>query len=161
MNKINSFLAEWGIRFLENKDAVKKEITGIEKNNGECDFVVHYKEKARHFIVMPLLEANIFNRIRADEYVGIITLNNEANIKFAASEWKRLSSLEFLIVYFVNPFSGSGKVWAISPHIHDKICDKSSLELGLNSMAEMVEPISLEELKSKCQQENLPQESAC
>ena len=65
------------------------------------------------------------------------------------SNWKRLVDLKFLNIYFVNPFSGSEKVWIINPYIHDRICDKSSLELGIESMAEMVEIIGLEELNNK------------
>ena len=47
----------------------------------------------------------------------------------------------------VNSFSD--KAWIISPYIHDKICDKAALEVGLKSMAEMVEIIGLEELNKK------------
>ena len=49
----------------------------------------------------------------------------------------------------MNPFSSTDKVWAISPYMHDKIGDKSSLELGLKTMSEMVALLGLGELDNK------------
>jgi len=40
-------------------------------------------------------------------------------------------------------------VWTINPYIHDRVCDKASLELGLRFMAEMVNPIGMDELNNK------------
>ena len=56
---------------------------------------------------------------------------------------------KFLNIYFVNPFSSSDKIWTINLPIHDKVCDKAPLELGLRAMAEMVVPIRIEELNNK------------
>ena len=149
MDNVNSFLADWSIRFLENKDAIKREIINIEKGKDGFDSIISYKDKIKCFIIVPTLEINIFDKVKNEGYYGIFTLNNPINIRFAVSNWKRLADFKFLNIYFVNPFSSSDKVWAICPYIHDRICDKSSLELGLKSMAEMVEIIGLEELSNK------------
>ena len=71
------------------------------------------------------------------------------NIGFVVSNWEKLTSFKFLNIHFVNPFSNSDKVWTISPYIHEKVCDKLSLESGLKSMAEMVGTISVEELNKR------------
>ena len=149
MNGINSFLTDWGIRFLENKDSIRKEIAGIDKNCDGFDFIINCKDKAKCFIVMPLLEDDIFTRLKEDSYFGAITLNNPANIRFVAGHWDKLASFKFLSIYFVNPFSESDKAWAIIPQVHNKICDRASLELGLKSIAEMVAPLGVEELNNK------------
>ena len=149
MGNVNSFIVDWSIRFLENKDAIKGEIDNIERNKNGFDFIINYKDKTKYFIVSLTLEGDIINRIKNDSYYGIFTLNNSINIRFIVSNWKQLVEFRFLNIYFVNPFSDSDKVWVICPYIHDKICDRTSLESGLKSMAEMVNPIGLEELNNK------------
>lgn len=143
---INSFLAEWVIKFLENKDAISKKIVAIDKKCKGFDFSVQYKDSIRYFIVKPRIDKEIFNVIKANTPLCIISLNNPNNIKFLVNEWKKISEYKALIFYFVNPFSNLDKAWIIMPYVHNRICDNSSLELGLKSMAEMVESISLESL---------------
>ena len=149
MDNVNCFIVDWSIRFLENKDSVKGEIVNIEKYKEGFDFIINYKDKTKYFIVSLTLEGDIINRIKNDSYYGIFTLNNSTNIRFIVSNWKQLVEFRFLNIYFVNPFSDSDKVWVICPYIHDKICDRTSLESGLKSMAEMVNPLGLEELNNK------------
>ena len=96
-----------------------------------------------------MLDDSIFEKIKDDGSFGIIALSNKENTKFLVSNWKTISEHKGLAFYFMNPFSGMDKVWTICPYIHDKICDNSSLELGLKSMMGMVESISIEELKNK------------
>lgn len=147
MDDVNSYLVEWSIIFLKNKDAIRKEIVKIGKNQEGFDFIINYNDKIKYFIVKPLLENDIFSKVNG--YFGIITMNNPINIRFVVSNWKRLTEFRFLSIYFINPFSTSDMVWTINPHAHDKICDKASLENGLKSLAEMVEPIGVEELSRR------------
>ena len=110
MNDYNSFLVDWSIGFLENKDTIRREIVSIEKNKEGWDFAVNYKDKTKYFIIVPTLENNIFDILKNENYFGIITLNNPANIRFVVSNWKKLADLKFLNIYFVNPFSSSDKI---------------------------------------------------
>ena len=148
MVNVDSFLIDWCIRFLQNKDSIRKEIINIEKTQ-ENAFAIHYKDKVKHFFIAQILNNDVFNNLNMDSFIGIFTLNNPSNIRFIVTEWKKLTEFKFLSIFFINPFSTADKVWAISPHIHDRICDKSSLELGLKSMAEMVAPLGIEELSNK------------
>ena len=138
MSEINSFLAEWAIRFLENKDAIRKGIVKIERTCEGFDFCIQYHEKTKYFLVKPILNSSIFEKIKKEESFGIIALNNAKNIKFLADRWKKAAEYKFLSFYFVNPFSNTEKAWIIYPYTHNVICDSSSLEMGLKSMAEMV-----------------------
>jgi len=167
MGNVNSFVVDWSIRFLENKDAIKGEIDNIEKNTRKptdgsepvsgttsggkdgFDFIINYKDKTKYFIVSLTLDNSIFSKLKNDGYNGIFTLNNSTNIRFIVSNWKQLVEFKFLNIYFINPFSDSDKVWVICPYIHDKVCDKTSLEAGLESMSETVNPIGSEELNNK------------
>ncbi|MEK6949618.1 MAG: hypothetical protein AABX34_05320 [Nanoarchaeota archaeon] len=147
--EINSFLAGWVIRFLENKDAIRKDIVKIERNCEGFDFCIEYKEKTKYFTVKPILDRSIFEKIKKEGSFGIIALNNAKNIKFLADQWKKAAEYKFLSFYFLNPFSNTEKIWIIYPYTHNMICDSSSLELGLKSMTEMVEPIGIGEIESK------------
>jgi|TARA_Y100000310_G_C20465392_1_gene707367 hypothetical protein len=149
MQNINSFLVDWAIKFLENRDVIRKNIVKIEKSKEECDFVIHYKDNVKYFFVKEYLEGDILSEIKNKEHVGIFTLNNKENVKFLVSNWKEYSKMRSLSIYFVNPFSNSDKVWTLRPCIHDKICDSSSLELGLKSMSDMVEPMGKLQLERK------------
>ncbi|MBI2650851.1 hypothetical protein HYX01_00055 [Candidatus Woesearchaeota archaeon] len=149
----NSFLADWSIRYFENKDSIKKEITSIAKKDNDS-FVISYKDKTKYFFVILSLETGIFDKINKDSYIGIITLNNLKNINFVIVNWERLISFRFLSIYFINPFSQLDKVWAICPNIHEKISNRCSLEAGIKAMAEMVNLISMEELNQMLNQRN-------
>lgn len=148
MADIDSFLIDWCIRFLQNKDSIRKEIINIGKNQ-QNSFTVHYKDKVKHFFIAPILNRDILTHLKIETSIGIFTLNNPSNIRFIVTEWKKLTELKFLNIFFINPFSSTDKAWTINPHIHDRICDISSLELGLKSMAEMVTPLGIEELSNK------------
>ena len=148
MADVDSFLIGWCIRFLQNKDSLRKEIISIEKTRQNA-FIIHYKDKVKYFFIATILNNDIFNNLNMDGFIGIFTLNNPSNIRFVVTEWKKLTEFKFLSIFFINPISTAEKAWAISPYIHDRICDKSSLELGLKSMAEMVIPLGIEELNNK------------
>ena len=148
MDHINSFLLDWCIRFLQNRDSIRKEIISIEKTRQNA-FTINYKDKVKYFFIAAILNNDVFNNLNMDSFTGIFTLNNPSNIRFIVTEWKKMIESKFLSIFFINPLSSAEKVWAIGPYIHDKVCDKSSLELGLKSMAEMVTPLGIEELNNK------------
>ena len=54
MNNVDSYLVDWSIMFLENKDMVKGEIVKIEKK--ENGFVINYKDRTKYFTIAPILE---------------------------------------------------------------------------------------------------------
>ena len=149
MDDVNTFLIEWFIRFLENKDVVRKNIVSIDPNKNGFDLVVNYKDKTVNFILQVNLEITILEKINKNGHFGLIVLNNVENLRFVYLNWKKLAEIMFLRLYFINPFSQKDKVWTLFPHIHDSICDKSSLETGLKSMSEMVEPVMGEEIRQK------------
>ena len=157
MSNVNSFLADWTIKFLENKDAIKMEIVKIEQGKEGFDFVVNYKDRIKYFVIAPILDNDVSSRIKNEDHFGVVILNNPSNIRFIVSEWKKLANFKFLNIYFINPFSTADKAWVICPYIHDKVCDKASLELGLKSMAEMVDIIGMDELNKKAK---LPKEES-
>ena len=150
-NKVHSFLADWAIRFLKNKDILAKKIEKIERDKGGFDLYVKYKDREQYVIVAPQLKDldSIIKKISGNSYFSIVTLNSKENFDAVVKSWSRLTGFKFLNIIFVNPFSESDKKWVIFPHTHHKICDEGSLEAGLNSMFVMVEPIEENQLLAK------------
>ena len=151
MDEAVSFLKEWFIRFLQNRDLVRKNIVSIDSKEG-FDFKVNYKDKAVNFLIVPILESNSLEKINNNENFGLVTMNNAKNLKFIYTNWKKFAEMRFLSLYFINPFSSIDKAWILCPNVHDKICDKSSLEIGLKAMAEMVEYIGYEKIEERLKQ---------
>ena len=88
MDNVNSFIVGWSIRFLENKDTIKREIVSIEKSKKGFDFIINYEDRTKYFIVKLTLDEGIFNILKNSN--GIFTLNNSTNIRFILSNWKQL-----------------------------------------------------------------------
>ena len=151
MDETVSFLKEWFIRFLQNRDLVRRNIVSISSKEG-FDFNVNYKDKAVNFLIMPVLENSILEKINNNENFGLIALNNFRNIKFMYANWKKFAEMRFLSLYFINPLSNTDKAWILCPYVHDNICDKGSLETGLKAMAEMVEYIDYEKIEERLKQ---------
>ena len=151
MDKVHSYLLDWTINLIKNRDVLTKKINEIEKGK-ESDFCVKYNDgKEALFIVKPMIDdiGKILEKIDKESYFCIITLNNKNNLDAIINIWKKLIEYKFLSIYFINPFSQLDKKWIIYPYTHHKICDENSLELGLKSMFDMVEQISEEQLKTK------------
>ncbi|MBI2541981.1 hypothetical protein HYV80_04690 [Candidatus Woesearchaeota archaeon] len=150
-DKAALFLADWTVNFIKNKDIVSKKIEKIENGKDGFDLYVRYKDREQYFIIAPSIsDMNaIIQRISNNAYFGIVALNSKGNFDTVIKNWQKLINFKFLSIIFVNPFSGLDKKWIVFPHTHHKICDESSLENGLKSMFEMVEPIDEGQLIAK------------
>lgn len=150
-NAAHSFLVNWTVNFLKNKDIVSKKIRRIESDKGGFDLYVKYKDREQYFIIM--LEIgnidSIIQKIDNNSYFSIVTLNSRQNFDAVIKNWSKLAGYKFLNIIFANPFSNLDKKWIVFPHTHHKICDESSLETGLKSMFGMVEQIDWQQLAAK------------
>ena len=149
--KAHSFLVEWTVNFVKHKDALAKKIENIEKNKDNFDLYVKYKDREQYFIIVPeIADINaIIQKISNEKYLSIVTLNSKSNFEIILKNWNRLVSFKFLNIIFANPFSELDKKWIIFPYTHHRICDENSLETGLKSMFQMVEPIEEQQLIAK------------
>lgn len=151
MDKQHSFLLEWAITFVRNKDIVNKKIISVENGKDGFDLYVKYKDKEQYFIIMPVIADidSIIQKLSNNAHFSIVTLNSKENLDVIIKNWKKLVDFKFLSIIFTNPFSQLDKKWIVFPHTHDKICEASSLEAGLKSMFDMVEPIEEWQLVAK------------
>ncbi len=150
-NNVHSFLVDWAINFIKNKDIVAKKIEKIENNKDGFDFFVKYKDKEQYFIIAANIAdiGSIIQKLNDYSYFTIVTLNSKENFDSMLKNWSKLANFKFLSIIFVNPFSGLDKKWIIAPYTHSKISDESSLKNGLKSMFDMVEPIEEPQLSAK------------
>jgi len=151
MDNVKSYLMEWVIGFIKNRDVLAKRIKEIIKADNSDLRVIYNDGKETIFIMKPSIED--FEKIDEKESVCIITLNNKDNLDSVIRNWKKLSGYNLLNIYFINPFSKLDKKWILIPYTHNKICDPESLELGLKSMFELIEQISEDQLRIKLGQE--------
>ena len=149
--KSGSFLMEWTVNFIKNKDIISKKIQNIENGKNGFDLHVKYRDREQYFIIAPNISNidSIMQKIDNSAHYTIVTLNSKENFDVVLKNWPKLVNFKFLSIIFVNPFSVLDKKLVIFPHIHHRICDESSLENGLKSMFDMVEPIEEEQLLVK------------
>ena len=150
-DKSRLFLTDWTIQFVKNKDVVAKKIEKVENGKDGFDLYVKYKDREQYFIIAPEIIdiSTILKRVNNNAYFSLVTLNSRQNFEIILKNWSSLISFKFLNIIFVNPFSELDKKWIVFPHTHHKVCDENSLETGLRSMFDMVEPIEEKQLAAK------------
>ena len=150
-DKSHSFLVDWTVNFIKNKDIISKKIEKIENGKDGFDLYVRYKDREQYFIIAANIADidAIIQKLNSNSYFSIVTLNSKENFDIVIKNWNRLIGFKFLNIIFVNPFSGMDKKWIVFPHTHHKVCDESSLKNGLKSMFEAVEPIEEQQLVAK------------
>lgn len=151
MADVHSFLVDWAINFIKNKDIVSKKIEKIEHRKDGFDLYIKYKDREQYFIITAKIAdiEPILQKIKSTGYFSIVTLNSSENFEALLKNWSRLINFKFLNIIFANPFSATDKKWTIFPHTHHKICDESSLEAGLKAMFDGVEIIDEQQLAEK------------
>ena len=147
----HSYLVEWTIDYLKNKDAFLKQIELIEKNKDGFDVYVKFKEKEQFFIVKPVIEDNdkLLSGFDENRNFGLVVFNTKNNFNLLIKDWGKFVKFKKLCIYFVNPFSQLDKRWVIFPYTHNNICEKGALEKGLRAMFEMVDPLTEEAIKDR------------
>ena len=153
--KSGSFLADWTVNFIKNKDIISKKIQNIENGRNGFDLHVKYRDREQYFIIAPNISNidSIIQKIDNNAHYTIVTLNSKENFDVLLKSWHRLVSFKFLNIIFVNPFSELDKKWVVFPYTHHRVCDESSLENGLKAMFGMVEPIEEGQLMERLQAE--------
>ena len=151
MQESHSFLVKWAVDFIKNKDIVAKKIECIENGKDGFDLYVKYKDRNQYFMIQADINNidSITRRLNNENYFTVVTLNSKNNFDAVCKNWNKLVQFKFLSIIFMNPFSEIDKKWVIFPYTHHKICDESSLQLGLKAMFETVEPIEEEQLTAK------------
>lgn len=145
--KIISYMTEWVIHYVKNKDILDKNILSIDKTpDGLC---IKFKKGEQFYLILPTITNidAIVQKIKERKNLTLVVLNSRDNFQLIAQYWKRFIDYEQFNILFINPFSKLDKRWIINPYIHNKICDSTSLVAGLRSIFSTVEPITEEQLQ--------------
>ncbi|HII16674.1 TPA: hypothetical protein HA361_02050 [Candidatus Woesearchaeota archaeon] len=151
---LRELLRDWMLDYLKSRDAFFKNIREIQRETPGFDAAIVYEDKKEYITVLPEFDAATCNtslQKAQDEkaLLSIVTLNNPESLNALARDWKAIAAHPHCKIYFVNPFAKGERRWILSPHTHNKIADERALELGLKSLAEMIEPISLKEAEAR------------
>jgi len=141
------YLADWFSRYTKNRDLLFRKISNITEEDNKV--IVEQKDgKKTYYYIEPFPEdlAGLASSIK-EEHKGIVLYNSKDNFDSLLKSWNKLITVKNLSIYFVNPFSKQEKRWVISPAVHHMISDAESLELGLNSMYILVDPITKKEVE--------------
>lgn len=128
-------LLDWAGHFFRNMDLIQRKIVDVETKEDKLE--IEYKDKKLHVYA----DDKLANLQPKDEHQAFIVPNKEENLKTLISRWDELASNPNLKVYFVNPGSASEKRWIISPYMHSRIAERESLEQGLRSLFDTVDPV--------------------
>ena len=133
---LSSELKEWAQIFLKSRDILQKSITGFESLNG--DFVVHKSSGDSLFLIRPEIKdvAEILEKVTGS--AGLVVLNTKKNVDAVIANWEKLSRIQGLCIYFVNP--KANEKWLLYPYTHNQITEKPALRRGLESLFSMVAP---------------------
>lgn len=134
-DELNTLL-EWIIFYVKNKDIMKKEIKDYKVLKNYVEF--EFKDKKQLYYAYPELNKEVLERY-SDGWVTIVCLNNKENINFVVSNWDKLTKNPKFQMIFVHP--SSNQRWIIFPYTHDKITEKKTLKLGLETIAQEVSMI--------------------
>jgi hypothetical protein len=105
--KSGSFLMEWTVNFIKNKDIISKKIQNIENGKNGFDLHVKYRDREQYFIIAPNISNidSIMQKIDNSAHYTIVTLNSKENFDVVLKNWPKLVNFKFLSIIFVNPFS--------------------------------------------------------
>ena len=146
------YIIDWMKHFLNSRNLIFKTIETIEPHE-RYDLYVKHKTKDQYVLAEPYFGLNTIGKLSADKHIILAGFNTEENFQFLVERWKQLAALPNLSVYIINPLSEPDTKWVISPYVHQRICDNSSLKTGLRAMFETVQVITREQIKSLINQQ--------
>ena len=134
-------LTEWTEHYLKNKDLMTRNIQSILKNESGWTLSVIRKDNTQHLLVIPHLEnmTVLISKLQPDLQASLVVLNTRKNLDIVLQAWNELIKFPKLSLIFANPESTTDKRWIIFPHTHEKITERKTLKLGLESLFLTVE----------------------
>ena len=144
------YLADWVEGYARYKATFASRVTEV-KHAGSTVRVT-LSDGIENYLIMPFeLDLGAAEAACASEgeRTIIVALNMKEMLGQLISQWERLITMRNLRVVMANPFSKKETRWVISPAIHHRWTDPSSLEKGLKSLFKTVDPITKEKALAK------------
>lgn len=130
-------LKEWTKHYIKFKDAMKKKIKNIAET--EFGYEVEEKDGNKVFYVIHHIEDGIHHLEELKgEKIYFVTPNTQTNVKQTIQSWDTLKEHKELTIIFANPKTNES--WLLHPNTHANVSEINSLEQGLQSLYEGVNP---------------------
>ena len=126
-------IIEWAEAFIRYKDSVQKKVQEIIPDKNKSIISVKNKDGTEAKYICTNLLASVNAKELNDEKVAC--LNKKENVDWLISNWDTLKDKK-CIFFFVNLKKSEN--WAINPHMHHSITDKSALKPGLKALYESI-----------------------
>jgi len=123
-------LKEWTVHFVKNKDLLQKKLVSYEEKDNIIAF--HFKNVDKEYLLVENLNESVLSFVKHPGFKNVVCSAKKENLKFLIDNWTELKKIENFNFIFVNV--RNNVCWIINPFVHNKICDDSSLILGLKSM---------------------------
>lgn len=122
-------LKEWTRIFIKQRDLIKREIATIEELPD--GFMLHLHAGGQRLVIVE-------ERLQATDKQPsmIVCKNTVANVQELVKEWKQFTIDPALTIVFAHPVTN--EKWLVKPHLHNKIADNESLEMGLIAMQQSI-----------------------
>ena len=100
MDEVSSFLIEWTVNYIKNKDILVRKIESIEMDRNGFDIIVKYKDRTNFFIIIPLIKdiEELTKRMDKEGHYSQVMLNNKENFEVIVNNWKKLVEFRNLCV---------------------------------------------------------------
>jgi hypothetical protein len=132
-------ILEWAEGYLRHRDLVLNRMRDMKIERGRI--VIANKDGSTEVATaLPELSKMDIDSVKLPTI--FVTLNRKENLKFLTDSWKAISAVKEISIIFINPDSELETKWIIRPYVHSRVCDDSSLKIGLKSMFETVDEIA-------------------
>lgn len=126
-------ILEWTLAFIKYKDSVQRRVQNIIPDESRGTIIVRNKDGSEGKYICTNLLSSLNVKDLKDERVAC--LNKKENVEWLASNWDTLKDKK-CVFFFVNLKKSEN--WAINPHMHHSVTDKSALKPGLKALYESI-----------------------
>lgn len=131
MSEMN--ILEWTSAYVKYKDSVQRKISEIAEDKKEGKLNITFKDGSKGTYICTNLLSGLDASKLTDEKVSC--LNKKENLNWLISNWDILKDKKNIFL-FVNIKKSEN--WAINPHMHHSVTDKSALKPGLKVLFESI-----------------------
>jgi hypothetical protein len=126
-------LLDWTVAYIKYKDSVQKRIKTLDANSDKQTVkVINKDDSTATYICSPILKILNTDSLKDEK---VVCLNKKENVDWLISKWDIVKDKKCIFL-FVN--TKRSENWAINPHMHHNITDKSALKPGLKALFESI-----------------------
>ncbi|OIO65275.1 hypothetical protein AUJ68_03410 [Candidatus Woesearchaeota archaeon CG1_02_57_44] len=149
---ITALLTSWAERFVRHRNLLDRKVQNIGQD--EDTLIVTRSDGTWHYIAQerldltaagPTKEGSSKAPTSTPDRVILVVPNTKDNLKHLQTNWPAFAKRKDLQLIFVNPSSPAEK-WIINPHMHSRIADPESLNMGLQSMFDEVGEVTADDM---------------